>query len=335
MKRLTWIAVAFSLFTVTGMTSATAGEPVGLIVRAQPALDAILAPDATIERLADGFRWSEGPVWIEDGNYWLFSDVPANRIYRWSGTEGLSVFLEPSGHAHGREGTNGLILAPRDGIFVGDHGNRAVARIDLATKAKSFLATHYDGKRFNSPNDLVRASDGSLYFTDPPYGLEGLDQSPHKELPFNGIYRLRPTGEVDLLDSKLSWPNGIIFSPDGRTLYVTQSDPEQAVIFAFDVNADGSLSGKRIFADLTGLVKQGLPGLPDGMAIDVHGNLFATGPGGVHVFNPAGKPLGRIDTGKAVANVAFGEDGATLFITSSDFLARVRTNTIGIGFQPE
>ena len=310
--------------------------PVGTIVREAAGLDALVAPDARIERLAGGFIWSEGPVWIGEGRYLLLSDVPGNKMYRWSQQDGLSVFLDPSGYAGPESGifrepgSNGLIKGPGNSILMADHGNRAVVRLDLAGRTKTFLATHYQGKRFNSPNDLVLARDGSIYFTDPPYGLEGLNASPHKQLPHNGVYRLLPGGEVRLVDDSLSFPNGIILSPDGRTLYVAVSDPDRAIVMAYALDAAGEVTAKRLVADLTPLAAQGLPGLPDGMAIDQAGNLFATGPGGVHVFTPAGERLGRIDTGKPIANCAFGEDGRTLFLASSDFLARIRTRTRGL-----
>lgn len=310
---------------------------IGHIHREAPALDALIAPDARIERLAEGFTWSEGPVWIEEQDCLLLSDVPANKMYRWSEEDGLSVFLEPSGY-EGSEtgifrepGSNGLIRGPGNSILMGDHGNRAVAQLDLASRCKTFLATHFEGKRFNSPNDLVRASDGSIYFTDPPYGLEGLNGSPHRELTFNGVYRLMPDGEVRLVDDSLSFPNGILLSADGRILYVTVSDPEGAIIVAYALDEGGNATSQRLFADLTDLVRSGLPGLPDGMAIDRAGTLFATGPGGVHVFTPEGERLGRIDTGTAVANCTFGgTDGSMLFLTSDSFLARLPTRTTGL-----
>jgi gluconolactonase len=300
----------------------------------------MIAAGTAIERLADGFQWSEGPVWIPEGGYLLLSDVPANKMYCWSERDGLSVFLEPSGYAGSevgifREpGSNGLILGDGNTILLADHGNRAVARMDLGTRSKTFLATHFGGKRFNSPNDLVRASDGSIYFTDPPYGLEGLNRSPHKEIPFNGVYHLLPSGEVELLDDRLTFPNGIILSPDGRTLYVAVSDPDAAQIQAYSLDRSGRPTSRRLFADMTELARGGLPGLPDGMAIDAEGNLYATGPGGVHVFSPEGVRFGRIDTGTAIANCAFGEDGKTLFLASSHFLARLRTEVAGLGTSP-
>ncbi|MFN3387538.1 MAG: SMP-30/gluconolactonase/LRE family protein [Allosphingosinicella sp.] len=340
MKRL---ALLLALATLPGgCMSAHPPAPayalIGTVHREGAALDALVAPDAVIEKLGEGYRWSEGPVWIENGDYLLFSDVPANRMYRWSERDGVTLFLEPSGYsgpnpeAFREGGSNGLIRGPGNTILVADHGNRAVVRIDLATKERTFLARQYQGKTFNSPNDLVLAKSGAIYFTDPPYGLEGLNESPLKELPHNGVYRLDPDGTVTLLHAGFTFPNGIILSPDERTLYVANSDPERAVIVAFDLGADGSLSNERLFADMTPLVGKDMPGLPDGMAVDQAGNLFATGPGGVHVFAPDGTRLGRIDSGTAIANAAFGEDGRTLFLASNDRLARIRTRTKGVGF---
>jgi gluconolactonase len=318
------------------MTVAAPRPSLGRILLEHPGLGELLDPASPIEKLAEGFVWSEGPVWIEEEACLLLSDVPANKMYRWSEEDGLSVFLDPSGY-EGSEpgifrepGSNGMVRGPGRTVLVADHGNRAVARLDLATRTKTFLATQFDGRRFNSPNDLVSASDGSIYFTDPPYGLEGLNASPVKELPFNGVFRLMPGGEVRLVDDGLSFPNGILLSPDERTLYVAVSDPERAIVVAYERGPDGGISGRRIFADLTDLARAGLPGLPDGMAVDAEGNLFITGPGGVHIFTPSGERLGRIDTGRAIANCAFGEDGRTLFLASTDLLARVRTRTRGL-----
>jgi gluconolactonase len=336
-RRLILAGAAASAAACTSLGGA-ASPPfpaVGRIVRLDPALDALIAPDAVIEKLAEGFTWSEGPVWIPDGGYLLFSDVPRNRIHRWSPTDGASVFMAPSGHPGGdapgfREpGSNGLIRGPAGSILMADHGHRAIARVDLATRAKTLLATHYQGRRFNSPNDLVQAANGAIYFTDPPYGLEGLDQSPLKELGHNGVYRLDPDGAVTLLEAGLSFPNGVALSPDQHTLYVAVSDPGRAVLMAYDLSPGGETSGGRVLRDFTGMVGPDHPGLPDGLAVDAGGHLFATGPGGVHVLAPDGRALGRIDTGTAAANCAFGEDGRTLFITSGPFLARVRTLTRG------
>jgi len=310
---------------------------VGRIHREAPALDALIAPGTVIEKLADGFVWTEGPVWIAEGDYLLFSDVPGNKMYRWSEHEGVSVFLDPSGYdgpapsAFREPGSNGLIRGPAGTILMCDHGNRAVASLELHTKRRTFLATHFEGKRFNSPNDLALASTGAIYFTDPPYGLLGLDASPLKEQPHNGVYRLDPDGAVTLLDASLSFPNGILLSPDERILYVAISDPERPVWIRYSLDAAGLISDSSLFADASAEVAQGLPGLPDGMTIDRHGNLFATGPGGVHILAPDGTRIGRIDTGQAIANCTFGEDGSTLFLASTDMIARLPTLTGGLG----
>ena len=316
----------------------TGSDQTGRVHADSPALAALITPGTRVERLAEGFTWTEGPVWVRGGGYLLFSDVPENRMYRWSEADGVSVFLDPSGHdgpdpsGFREPGSNGLVPGPPGTILMCDHGNRAVARLDLETRRKTFLATHYNGRRFNSPNDLVLASDGSIWFTDPPYGLEGLNASPLKEQPVNGVYRLHPDGRVELVVSDMTFPNGILFSPDERTLYVANSDPEHSVVRAFAIDETGMIGSHEVFADLTPLVGPELPGLPDGMAVDKAGNVFVTGPGGVYIFSPGGARLGRIDTGTAIANCAFGEDGRTLFLASSNMLARIRTRTRGLGY---
>jgi len=311
---------------------------IGRIERQTPLLDSLIDPAAPVEELADGFIWSEGPVWIPERKSLFFSDVPANRMYRWSEAEGVTLYLSPSGYegdnptAFREPGSNGLIRGPGGSILMADQGNRAVAMLDLETRKKAFLATHYEGKRFSSPNDLVRAANGAIYFTDPPYGLEGLNASPLKEMPFNGVYRLDPDGTVTLLERGLSYPNGILLSPDERTLYVSNSDPARAIIMAYTLDATGGLAARRIFKDFTPFVGDSKPGLPDGMAVDVQGNIFATGPGGVSVLAPDGSLLGVVSTGTAIANCAFGEDGQTLFLAAHHKIARVRTRTVGLGF---
>lgn len=328
-------AAASSVAACATVSPMTRYPAVGRIIRDDAALDRIIAAGAVIEKLAEGFTWSEGPVWIADGGYLLFSDVPQNRIHRWSEAEGTSVFMSPSGYSgtdlssFREPGSNGLIAGPAGSILMADHGNRAIARVDLASRAKTLLATRYQGRRFNSPNDLVRAADGAIFFTDPPYGLKDMEQSPLKETPFNGVYRLGPDGEVTLLEDTLTFPNGVALSPDQRTLYVTVSDPARAVVMAYELSPAGRLSNGRVLRDFTAMVGPAAPGLPDGLAVDVQGRLFVTGPGGVHILTPEGRSLGRIDTGTAAANCAFGEDGGTLFITSGPFLARLRTLTRG------
>lgn len=339
MKRLILAAAVF-LSVAADVPARPAHEHVGLIERLAPGLDALIDPRAPIEKLADGFRWSEGPVWVRrpGGSYLLFSDVPANRMHRWSERDGLSVFLEPSGLAGPvpstlREaGSNGLIPGRGNTILMADSGSRTIARLDLTTLQKTVLAERYRGHRFNSPNDLVLAHNGAIYFTDPPYGLAGINESPLKEQPVNGVYRLDPNGNVTLIDGDLTFPNGILLSPDGRTLYVSNSDPHRAIWMAYRLDARGNVMSRRVFADVTGQVAQDRPGLPDGMAIDRMGNLFASAPGGILVMSPAGRILGRIETGTAIANCTFGDDGRTLYMTSNHMIARVRTRTLGLGY---
>jgi gluconolactonase len=314
-----------------------AGSVAGTIERLDSALDALVPADARIEQLADGFDWSEGPVWRRSGGYLLFSDVPRNTIYRWQEKQGLTVFLRPAGYVGpdppGRElGSNGLTLDAQDRLVMADHGNRQVARLDESNFTKTTLADRYEGKRLNSPNDLVYRSNGDLYFTDPPYGLKGLNDDPAKELAFSGVYRRTPAGQLTLLTQELRFPNGIALSPDERTLYVANSDPERAIWMAYDVQADGTVARGRVLFDATPLARQGRKGLPDGLRLDSRGNLFATGPGGVLVITPDGRHLGTITTPQATANCAFGDDGSTLYMTSHSRLLRVRLTTKGVGF---
>ena len=330
-RAATWIALALVLAGARPGASTQARPQFGSIQSSDPAFADLVPPTASIEVLATGFLWSEGPVWIKEGGFLLFSDVPANRMHRWTREAGATLFLHPSGgtiKAGFREpGSNGLKVDGPGFILLADQGNRAIARLDLKTKTKQFLARHFGGRRLNSPNDLAVGPDGSIWFTDPPYGLDGINSSPLKEQPANGVYRMKPDGQIVLVESELSFPNGIAFSPDGRTLYVSNSDAARAVVLAYDVAADGALSRRRIFSDMTSLAASGLPGLPDGMTVDEHGNLWATGPGGVHVFRPDGRRLGRISTGAAISNCSFGgPNGRTLFLTSGSTLAAVRTS---------
>jgi gluconolactonase len=304
-----------------------------------PAAFRALVPDGTeAEVLADGFWWSEGPVWRPAEGDLLFSDVPRNTVYRWAEGDGLSVFLRPAGRAFdnstpGETGSNGLILDAEGRLLLAEHGSRAVTRLDPGTFVQDVLADRYNGRRLNSPNDLVLAASGAIFFTDPPYGLAGSDASPQKEQPHNGVYRLDPDGTVTLLVADLTRPNGIILTPDGRTLVVANSDPERAIWMTYPVRPDGSLGEGALLFDATAWVGEERPGLPDGMAMGADGTLFATGPGGVLVFSVAGVYLGTLATEKATANVTFGgPDGRTLFLTSSDRLLRVPVATRGLGW---
>jgi gluconolactonase len=213
-----------------------------------------------------------------------------------------------------------------------DHGNRQVARLNELDYTKVTLADRYQGQRLNSPNDLIFHSNGNLYFTDPPYGLDGTFDDPRRELDFCGVYRLTPEGELTLLTTEIERPNGIAFSPDERTLYVAASDPDEPVWRAFDVLDDGTIANGRIFFDASAQVAAELPGLPDGMTVDTNGNVFATGPGGVFIFAPDGRHLGTLLTGDRTSNVDFGDDGSTLYITSNTRLLRIRLSSTGMGF---
>ena len=311
------------------------GPTLGTIERLDPAFDKLIAPSTTLELLeANKFEWSEGPVWVPDGKYLLFSDIPRNQIWKWKQGEGLSVFLKPAGYSGttpftGREpGSNGLLLDKEGRLVLCQHGDRRVARREKDGTLKT-LADRYMGKRFNSPNDGCFAANGDLYFTDPPYGLPRQMDDPGKELDFQGVYRLTPQGQLTLLTKEMTRPNGIALSPDEKTLYVANSDPRQAIWKAFDVKPDGTIANGRVFFDTTAWVAQRKPGLPDGLKVDRAGNVFATGPGGVLVFNSAGKHLGTIATGVPTANCGWGDDGSVLYVTADKNLCRIKTLTKG------
>jgi gluconolactonase len=310
----------------------------GKFVRLDPRFDKLIAPDTKIEKLTEGHKWTEGPVWNKRDSYLLYSDIPNNAIYKYQPGKDEMLFLQPAGYTGkepftGKEpGTNGLTY-DKDGLLVScEHGDRRVARLAADGKTKTTLADRYEGKRFNSPNDLVFKSNGDLYFTDPPYGLPKGADDPARELDFCGVYRLSKDGKVTLLTKEITRPNGIAFSPDEKKLYVASSDPDKAIWMAYDVKADGTLANGKVFKDVTPWAKEKRPGLPDGMKVDVNGNLWATGPGGVHVFAPDGTHLGSIETGVPTANCAFGEDGTVLYITANTALLRVKTGTKGLGF---
>ena len=306
----------------------------GRIERLDPAFDRLVATDARIEKLAEGFTWSEGPVWL-NGEL-IFSDVPENTAYRWKpGSTKAEVFLKPSGllaptPGFREPGSNGLSRDAQGRLLLCQHGERRVARYENGRFTS--LAARYDGKRFNSPNDLVVRRNGDIYFTDPSYGLEGINESPLKELPFNGVYRVSRDGVVTLLTKDLTFPNGLAFSPDEKTLYVGVSDARATRLVAFDVASDGTITNERTFFDAHPWLKGADKGLVDGLKVDREGNVWSTGPGGVLVVSPTGKLLGRINTGEATANCNWGDDGSTLYITAHMFLLRVKTKTKGAGW---
>ena len=325
-----WLALPFS----SNAWAEDLPKTLGKIERLDPAFDKLVPKDAVIEVLAGGFEWSEGPVWIPDGEYLLFSDIPRNQIVKWKEGEGTSIFMEPSGYTGKKPftgpepGTNGLMLDAKGRLVMCCHGDRAVKRQSKKGKAK-VLVSHYGDKRLNSPNDLIFHRSGDLYFTDPPYGLPKRFEDPARELEFCGVYRLSKKGELTLLTTEVDRPNGIALSPDQKWLYVAQSFPKAANWRKFPVKEDGTIGKGEVFHDATNLVGK-LPGLPDGMVVDASGNIWATGPGGVYVFSPKGKLLGRLLTGQRTANCTFGGDGSELYITADMFLCRVKTSSQGL-----
>lgn len=305
------------------------------IERLDERLDELLPRGAELEKLADGFRWAEGPLWAADESALLFSDVPQNIIFKWTAQAGVEIFMNPSGYTGerprgGEPGSNGLAFDPQGRLAMCEHGDRRVSRLENSGK-KTTLADRYQGKRFNSPNDLCFRSNGDFYFTDPPYGLEKGAQDAARELDFQGVFLVRTDGSVELMVSDMTRPNGIALAPDEEKLYVANSDPERAVWMVFDVAGDGELLNGAVLFDATSRVAD-RKGLPDGLKVDRDGNLFATGPGGVLILTPLGQHLGTIDPGKAVANCAWGDDGSTLYLTATDSLYRIKTATVGAGW---
>lgn len=300
----------------------------------EPELADFIDPNARFEELGAGYTWAEGPTWDRAREALYFTDVPANKAYRWTASDGVDVFLDPSGApvvepGFREAGANGLWYAGDDKVIICNHGTRSLQQLNIGTGKRTTLIDQFDGKAFNSPNDLVLGSNGSIFFTDPPYGLEGLDRSPLKQQAANGVYLLRPDGEVRQLLSDMTFPNGIALSPDETRLYISQSDPDAAYIREITFGGDSKILADRVLFDAKPYQKDGALGLPDGLAVSSRGAIFATGPGGVFVLAPDGKPLGRINTGRATANCAFGEDGSVLFMTAHDRLLKIETRSRG------
>lgn len=295
------------------------------------AVTELIDPEATLKELGSGYAWSEGPVWVEEHGFLLFTDIPNNVIHKWTPGDSVTRYLQPAGYTGeesrgGELGANGLYISNEGDLLLAQHGDRRIARMDapLDGPAPEFvtLADSYNGMRLNSPNDLVQHSSGDIYFTDPPYGLEEQAEDPSKDLDFQGVYRVTQEGEVILLTDELSRPNGIELSPDEKTLYIANSSGENPVWMAYDVTEDGNITNGRVFHD-AGEFSGVEPGSQDGMDVDADGNIFATGPGGVWIFSPEGIVLGKIKTNKPTANCTIGQGGKTLFITASDQLLSI------------
>ncbi|MGH7598592.1 MAG: SMP-30/gluconolactonase/LRE family protein [bacterium] len=318
------------------------------VVRLDPAMDAIVGPNPKIFKLAEGFKFTEGPIWVREGNYLLFSDPNSNIIYKYmpdgNNTGKLEVFRTPSGYSgadiaeYGQPGSNGLTLDPQGRLTINEHGNHRVSRLEKDGKV-TVLAARYKGKRLNSPNDLVYRSDGALFFTDPPFGFPKFYKDPRKELPFSGVYSIYK-GKLQLLSTELSGPNGIALSPDEKYLYVGnwydanlytngKKDEKKIVVMRFGVNADATVSNGKVFFDMTGAKGEGAI---DGIKVDQQGNLYVSGPGGLWVISSEGEHLGTINAPKHIHNMAWGDDdGKTLYLCARSGLYRMRLNIPGTG----
>lgn len=320
MFRKTLLPVISLAFTATAFSQ----EP--SIERLDPALDALLDQNTPIEKLAEGFDWSEGPVWYPATGELLFSDVPKNVIHAWKSGTTTRVFMKPSGYTgvgdySAEPGSNGLSLDKDGNLLFCEHGDRRISRLS-PNGGKMTVADRYDGKRLNSPNDIASHPDGTLFFTDPIYGLPKRENDPTREMDFCGVFRIATDGKVTLLTKEIERPNGVALSPDNNTLYVANSHGPRPHIFAMELKKDGTASAPKTFFDTKGLEGRGAP---DGLKVDKDGNLWATGPGGLLIISPKGKLLGRVLTHRATANVAFGgEDGKSVFLTADDRILRFK-----------
>ncbi|HZI54536.1 MAG TPA: SMP-30/gluconolactonase/LRE family protein [Chitinophagaceae bacterium] len=337
MKSILSFFIAILLFACNNESKKETSEQqsniktMGTVERIDAALDNIISADAKPEVIADGFEWSEGPLWIESHQMLLFSDVPTNTIYKWTEAKGKEVYLKPSGFtgtdSKSKEpGSNGLILDNSGNLVLCQHGDRRMARMDAGfdkPEAKYItIADKFNGKRFSSPNDAVYNSFGDLFFTDPPYGLPSQDDSdPAKETTSNGVYKVKKNGEVILQADSITRPNGIALFPGEKRLLVACSDPDKPNWYEFIVAGDTLINGK-IFYSTEGQ-NHGV-GSPDGLKIDKNGNVFATGPGGIWIFNSEAKVLGKIKLDEPSSNVALSPDEKTLYITNDMYVLRVK-----------
>jgi gluconolactonase len=309
--------------------AAETGTAPGAVTRLDPELDALISAAATIDKVSGGFRFLEGPLWRRSGVLW-FSDLVGNVVHQWSLDGKVTDVLNPGGFDGGGAaegayiGPNGMAAGPDNSVILCQHGNRRIVRVAPDLKL-TVMADRFQGKRLNSPNDLVYAADGSLYFTDPPFGLPKQDDDPAKELKINAVFRLA-NGKLEPVVKDLGRPNGIAFSPDYRTLYISNSEPDRRLWMRCDVGAAGDVSNCRVFADASSSPEQGVP---DGMKVDSAGNVYATGPGGIWVFSPDGKHLGTLKVPESPSNCAWGDDGRTLYITAVTSVYKIRVKVAG------
>jgi gluconolactonase len=315
----------------TPVTDSVKGNPLHISILSDEALN-LIDSTAEIEVLAKGFKWSEGPVYISDSNYLIFSDVPANKIYKWQEGKDTSIFLMPSGYTgtiprEKEPGSNGLTIDKNGKLVLCQQGNRQIARMKSSINDPKpqfeTIVSNYKGKKFNSPNDLVYAANGDLYFTDPPYGLKDGVKDSTKEIPFQGIYLVKPGGKLILISDKISYPNGIALSPDNKILYIANSDNDNKEWIRFDLNKDGLPLKDTVFYRVS--AEEGkIPGGPDGMKVNAKGYIFSSGPGGIWIFNPAGKVIARIYTGQLTSNCFLDQVHNILYMTCNSMVMRVK-----------
>ncbi len=320
------------LFVFTSCRAQKMYPTIGNIERIDESINEIISPKAKAEIIAEGFDWSEGPLWIEKNNMLLFSDIPRNAIYKWTEKNGAELYLKPAGYTGsvqrgGETGSNGLILDKNNKLVLCQHGDRRMARMDapINNPLPKFItiADGWQNKKLNSPNDAVFNSKGELFFTDPPYGLEKGMNDPLKEIPFQGVFKVNISGEVKLVTDTLSRPNGIAFFPGENTFIVANSDGNKPNWYAFDINRNNEVINGRIFYSAEGYDKS-LKGGNDGLKIDRNGNVFATGPGGIWIFNSQGKLLGKLRLNEAASNCALSADEKTLYITNDMYIVRFK-----------
>ncbi|PJJ83111.1 gluconolactonase [Mucilaginibacter auburnensis] len=318
---LTATAIALCCTQVYAQTK----KPLITVKSMDPAFDKLVSKDAKAEILAEGFTWSEGPLWIEKHKMLLLSDVKENKIYKWTAGKGKEVYLNPSGYTGtiprgGELGSNGLGLSNDGKLVICQDGNRQVvimdAPLDKPEPKFKALAANYNGLKFDSPNDLTFMSNGDIYFTDPPYGLEKNVGDPLKEAPYQGVYRISKNGKVTLLTKEISRPNGIALFPGEKRILIANSDPAKPHWYVYDLDKNGLLTNEKIFYTAE-MPKNGYSGVPDGLKIDKQGNVFATGPGGIFVLNSSGKLLGKIEVDDLASNCSFSADQKTIYVTNN------------------